>query len=304
MKQDIDGYIKLSVLGRGAYSTIYLSRNRSTGEICAIKQVDIKRPEEMKYIGHLEQEHAIASKFDHPVLRKTFKVIYNRKWFKVSSGALVMEYADGRPLADMMPSNEYVRMLKIFRHVAMGLDTMHINHFVHADLKPENMIINSEDRVKIIDYGQSFEMGQAKERVQGTVDYIAPEQTRREILDQRTDVFGLGAVMHRVFTDEPLQTEMNRKLNNHTLANVGKRVQQGNPLLTSGLPPMLIKLISDCCQPDRENRPPHMRAVVNLIELTIIKIQSMATQTAQSAPVLPDAPEDESGEFPAVQIAH
>ena len=104
MKQDLDGFTKLSILGRGAYSIIYLGRDKSTGEICAIKQVKIASAEQMKYIGHLESEHAIAQRFDHPVLRKTHKVIYYRKWLKVQSASLIMEYADGKPLSEMMPS--------------------------------------------------------------------------------------------------------------------------------------------------------------------------------------------------------
>lgn len=283
MKQNIEGYTKLSILGRGAYSTIFLCRDKSTGEICAIKQVEIKNPDEMKYVGHLESEHAISQRFDHPVLRKTYKVLYNRRWLRVHSAALVMEYADGRPLTDMMPSTDYVGMLRIFRHVAMGLDHMHWQRYVHADLKPENIIVNTQGRVKLIDYGQSFEMGQAKVRVQGTVDFIAPEQVRREILDQRTDVFGLGAVMHRVFTDEPLQTMMNRELNKHTLANVGKRVRYDNPLESAQLPPMLHKLITQCCQPERENRPPNMKAVVDLIELALVKIHAKDIQKQQGS---------------------
>lgn len=293
MKQDIDGYTKLSILGRGAYSTIFLGRDKSTGEICAIKQVEISKPDQMKYIGHLESEHAIAERFDHPVLRKTYKVIYYRKWLKVQSAALIMEYADGKPLSEMMPSSDYVRMLKIFRHVAMGIDAMHWRRYVHADLKPENVIVNTQDRVKLIDYGQSFEMGQAKERVQGTVDFIAPEQVRREILDQRTDVFGLGAVMHRVFTDQPLPTLLNKELNQHTMALVGKRVDNTDAVEEASLPSHLARLLERCCQPERENRPPNMQAVIRLIEMTMMKIHSARARGKRPGA---DVDEDDSGE--------
>ncbi len=285
MKQDIDGYTKLSTLGHGAYSTIYLGRDKSRGEICAIKQVEITKPEQAKYIGHLEAEHAIAQRFDHPVLRKTYRVIYYRKWLKVQSAALIMEYADGKPLSEMMPSSDYIRMLKIFRHLAIGLEAMHWRRYVHADLKPENVIVNSQNRVKLIDYGQSFEMGQAKERIQGTVDFIAPEQVRREILDQRTDVFGLGAIMHRVFTNRPLPTLLNQELNPHTLALVGKRVDKTDAVAEARLPFHLVKLLERCCQAQRENRPPNMKAVIRQIELTMMKIHSSQIQSEQQGDI-------------------
>ena len=293
MKQDIDGYTKLSVLGRGAYSTIYLGRDKSSGEICAIKQVKITKSDQAKYIGHLESEHAIAQQFDHPVLRKTHKVIYYRKWLKVESAALIMEYADGKPLTEMMPSSDHVRMLKIFRHLAMGLEAMHWRRYVHADLKPENVIVNTQDRVKLIDYGQSFQMGQAKERIQGTVDFIAPEQVRREILDQRTDIFGLGAVMHRVFTDRPLPTLLNQEINERTLALIGKRVDKTNAVEQARLPFHLAKLLERCCQPNRELRPPNMKTLIRQIELTLTKIHSGQIQTDQSGN---DAGHDDEGQ--------
>jgi serine/threonine-protein kinase len=274
LKQDLEGYTKLGVLGRGAYSVIYLARDRAKGEICAIKQVEIKTADQARFVGHLEQEHAIASKFDHPVLRKTYKILYSRKFIKISSAALVMEYADGKPLSEKVPSKQYVRILKIIRQIAAGLDHMHWQRYVHADLKPENMIVNSEGRVKLIDYGQSYEVGQAKERVQGTVDYIAPEQVNREALDARTDVFGLGAVMHIVFTGKPLPTMMNTSINKHTMGLIGKRVDRSDPIAEARLPRILAKLIEDCCQPRREDRPPNMQAVKDLIELAMVKIHS------------------------------
>jgi serine/threonine-protein kinase len=295
VKQDIDGYTKLSELGRGAYSTIFLARDRSNGEIRAIKQVEIKNAEQARFVGHLEQEHTIAQKFDHPVLRKTYKLIYSRKFIKVSGASLVMEYADGKPLAEMMPTKDYIGILKILRHLALGLDAMHWKRYVHADLKPENVIVNTEGRVKLIDYGQSFQMGEAKERVQGTVDFIAPEQVRREALDARTDVFGLGAVMYRVFTGHALRTMLNKNLNEYTMNLVGKRVDhKADPLADAALPPMLEKLILQCCQPRREDRPANMRAVKDLIELTMVKIHKQHIHKQQGG-----KDDDESGDQPA-----
>jgi serine/threonine protein kinase len=55
LKQDLEGYTKLGVLGRGAYSVIYLARDRAKGEICAIKQVEIKTADQARFVGHLEQ---------------------------------------------------------------------------------------------------------------------------------------------------------------------------------------------------------------------------------------------------------
>ncbi len=298
LKQDIEGFNKLKVLGSGAYSTIFLARDRSANVLRAVKQVLIKDSEQARYIGHLEQEHEIASQFDHPVLRKTFKIIYARKFIKISGASLVMEYAEGHQLSDLMPSKDYIGMLKVFRHLTMGLEAMHAKGYVHADLKPENVILNSEGRVKLIDYGQSFRMGVAKERVQGTVDFIAPEQVRREPLDARTDVFGLGAVMHRVFTNKPLQTEMNKNLSEHTMNLIGQRVTDSNPLAETEMPKRLRKLIEHCCQRDRADRPPNMQVVRNMIEHIMVRIHRKITKQdgrGTTPPGDPDLPTAQAG---------
>ena len=103
-------------------------------------------------------------------------------------------------------------MLRIFTETAMGLKAMHAAGFVHADLKPNNILVTPDDDVKLIDLGQSAKLNRAKPRVQGTVDYMAPEQVQREKLDQRTDVFGLGACLHKMFTGSAIKTEMNKNL--------------------------------------------------------------------------------------------
>jgi serine/threonine-protein kinase len=75
---------------------------------------------------------------------------------------------------------------------------MHQRGFVHADMKPSNMMVNDDGTVKVIDLGQACPVGTKKVRVQGTPGYIAPEQAFKEAITPSTDVYNLGATLHWV----------------------------------------------------------------------------------------------------------
>jgi serine/threonine-protein kinase len=114
--------------------------------------------------------------------------------------------------------------------------------------------------VKIIDFGQSCAIGHKKERVQGTPDYIAPEQVRRSTLDQRTDVFNLGATMYWVLTGINYPTE----LPGHLRGGV-EIVKSDKPMtpkeINDKFPLALSQLIMDCCKSNPKDRPANMQQV-------------------------------------------
>ena len=104
-----------------------------------------------------------------------------------------------------------IDVMLIFRMVANGLGAMHLQGYIHCDIKPNNILINPNGSIKIIDLGQSCRNGTTKTRIQGTPDYIAPEQVRRQPLDQRTDVFNLGATMYWALTGKNVPTLIPKK---------------------------------------------------------------------------------------------
>ena len=77
---------------------------------------------------------------------------------------------------------------------------MHQMGYVHCDIKPNNILRNDKGEVKVIDFGQSCKIGTVKERIQGTPDYIAPEQVARRPITVQTDVFNLGATLYWALT--------------------------------------------------------------------------------------------------------
>src|SRR5260370_806289 len=83
---------------------------------------------------------------------------------------------------------------------------LHAMGYVHGDLKPANILVGSDGQTKVIDLGQACASGTKKERIQGTPDFISPEQVKREPVSPRTDVYNLGATCYACLSGEKLPT--------------------------------------------------------------------------------------------------
>ena len=259
MSLSIPNYRVIERIDHGAGSVIYKARCMRTGAIYAVKHVKIRTPEDQGFLSQLKHEYATGSAIDHPVIRKVYEIRYLRRRLRVYGAMLFMEHVDGVTFKDPAFNKPLPDLLLLFATAAEGLRAMHKAGFVHADLKPGNMLLTTDGEVKLIDFGQSCRMHTAKTRVQGTIDYMAPEQVALEVLGQRTDVFGLGAALHRVVTGKPVVTDMNKNVSVHAISNLGKRVEELAVPTMEGLPVCFIRLIQDACHNDPKKRPADMR---------------------------------------------
>ncbi len=274
----LSDYRVLHRVGVGANSELYCVQHLETNEMRCAKHVTKLDEDEQKFIDQLKSELSAGQKLDHPVLRKVYELRTVRKFFKLTAAILFMEYIDGISMSSNQFRPTLPVLLSYFRRAAEGLHAMHQKGFVHADLKPGNLLITHDHEVKLIDFGQSSPIMQAKERIQGTPDYMAPEQAKRSVLDQRTDVFGLGATLFKVITGRVIKTEMNRTAGLHMPTRIGKRLNELNKPISVDVPASVMKLVQDCCREDPMERIADMRAIINRIDLTqtILERQSGA----------------------------
>ncbi len=259
MSLSIPNYRVLENIGDGAGSAILKVKCMRTGTIYAVKNVRVRTPEDQGFIDQLKNEYATGSAIDHPVLRKVYELRYLRRRLRIHGALLFMEHLEGITFRGPEFNKPLPELLLLFARAAEGLHAMHQARFVHADLKPGNMLLTTDGEVKLIDFGQSCPMHTAKSRVQGTIDYMAPEQVAREVLDQRTDVFGLGAALHRVVTGKAIVTDMNKTVSIHAQSNLGKRADELAAPTMDGLPVCFIRVIQDACHSDPKKRPADMR---------------------------------------------
>ncbi len=196
----IGKYQVQETLGQGAHSTILKIRRNADSTQYALKIVPIAGKEELKFLEQAEHEFHIAQKLDHPNLIKVHALEYRRTlFFRIREVRLLIEYVNGKTL-DTLPMLPLPKLVQIFAHVAAGLVHMHRRGVYHADLKPGNIMLSRTGDVKIIDFGLAWTRGDNKGRVQGTPEYMAPEQIKQRVVNERTDLFNFGATMYRLVT--------------------------------------------------------------------------------------------------------
>jgi len=257
----LPGYRITKQIGVGARSTINLAIELESGKPFAIKHVVRDSSDDDRFIEQVETEYAVTSKIKHPYLRHSYQIHRIRKLLQVKEVMLVMEYVNGLHLEAARP-NRLNTFLTIFQKIARGLTALHEVGYVHSDVKPTNIMLGPKGVVKIIDFGQTCPIGHKKERIQGTPDYIAPEQVRRLQLDERTDVYNLGATMYWVLTSENYPTVIQG-----SDPRGGMRIAvPDRPLapieLNGKIPPSLSQLVMECCREDPAERPADMQQVV------------------------------------------
>ncbi len=255
------GYRTISQIGVGARSTISRVVCDKSGDSFALKRVVRNGPDDDRFIEQAENEFAVSSQIDHPSLRRSLDIQRTRKWFKTRELLILMEYVTGQTLDDIRPE-QLPRSIALFKKIAEALHSLHKAGFVHADIKPNNILIDG-DAVKIIDFGQSCPIGHKKDRIQGTPDYIAPEQVRKMPLDERTDVFNLGATMYWVLTGHTFPTDMQ----GHSESNTIKGLKRTPKEINEEIPATLSALVMDCCTENPQNRPKDMHQLISRLNV-------------------------------------
>jgi serine/threonine-protein kinase len=281
----VGGFTIIRRIGNGARSTIYLATDDEDGTVVALKRLISEKPEDHRFFEQTENEFKVAQKIDHPYVRKCYKLRKIRSMFRIKEMLLSMEHFEGKPLEETTTLS-LGDVLLVFRMVAAGLNALHQQGFVHCDIKPNNILINKNGAIKIIDLGQSCPIGTVKSRIQGTPDYIAPEQVRRKTLGPKTDIFNLGATMYWALTGKNVPTLIPKKT---LLADKGG---PGSYAPTKCIPPHelrrqlplgISKLVMDCIKQDPAERPANMVEVVSRLDLLIHSIFGSKIKTNRNA---------------------
>jgi serine/threonine-protein kinase len=286
MGQKLLQYEVLERLGEGAGSTIYAVIDPASRQVFALKHVVRKDPKDIRFIEQMETEFEISKQFRHPNLRRSFDLkIHKTMLMKVTEAFLTMELVDGKPL-DVRPPRGMIDIVDTFIQASQGLKALHHLGYAHCDLKPNNILRNDAGLVKVIDFGQGCKIGTVKERIQGTPDYIAPEQVARKPISVQTDVFNLGATIYWVLTGANIPTlyTVNRKGDNSFLLDQTIKTPAD---LNPKVPPGLSHLVMECVATRPSKRPADMEQLINRLEL-IKHILEQAASPAAAGPTPTD----------------
>ncbi len=247
-------YRVVGPLGTGAGSTILQIADRArNGQRYALKVVKRQDSDDDIYIAQALTEYEAAKKLNHPAIARIYDCRVKRSlFFKVVSVEMVMELVDGKTL-DEIETPTLPLLVLIFNQVAAAMVHMHRRGVYHGDLKPMNIMVTKDGQVKLIDFGTACMKGEEKGRIQGTPQYIAPESVIEKVIDERTDIYNLGATMYRMFTG--------RYANTGNLPKAGEVVKNKlvAPIqLNPNIPGTLNETILACLQTSPDKRPAGM----------------------------------------------
>lgn len=196
----IERYEILSKVGAGGMSDVYKAKDHVLGRIVAIKVLKAEFSEDVNFVTKFRTEAQSAAGLEHPNIVNIYDVgSENGLHF------IVMEYVEGITLKTYVEKKgqlSFKEATSIAIQVARGIEVAHSKEIIHRDIKPQNVIISTEGKVKVTDFGiaRAISSNTISAEVMGSVHYASPEQARNGFVDGRSDIYSLGIVMYEMVT--------------------------------------------------------------------------------------------------------
>jgi serine/threonine-protein kinase len=250
----LDHYQIEKLIARSGMASIYRAIDLRSGIPVALKIPHPEMEADPVLFERFEREGQIGEKLNHAGVMKVYP---NSERSRVY---MVMEWVPGRLLREILHEQKklpFERAIKITIAICDALDYIHRNGVVHRDMKPENSMVDSEDHIKLIDFGIAGKEGARRltfaklSQVLGTPDYIAPEQVRGKRGDGRSDIYALGAMFYEMLTGQtPFSGPNPFAIMNDRLLNNPVPPREVNPEVT----PELQEVIYRALEREPQNR--------------------------------------------------
>ncbi len=246
-------YEILGALGSGGMGEVYRARDLVLEREVALKRLPASVRSDRRRLAHFASEGRAAAKLSHPNIMAVYEL--------AESGDeifIVAELLEGRTLRERLATGPlpWRKAVEYTVQICAGLGAAHERGIIHCDLKPENIFITSQDRIKILDFGLARLAEGAglvglppttvsihsSAALRGTFGYMAPEQVRGEPCDSRADLFALGVVLYEMLAGA-------RAFTGNTPAESLGAILKDDPLPLSGnVPAVLARIVARCLE--------------------------------------------------------
>lgn len=253
-----------SLIGRGGMAEVHLGFDTRLSRIVAIKMLRSDLARDSVFQARFRREAQSAASLNHPNIVAVYdtgeEMVLGPDGRGISVPYIVMEYVEGHTVKDLLsdgtpvPINEAV---SIVSGVLSALEYSHSQHLVHRDIKPGNIMLTADGKVKVMDFGIARALSDSQatmtqtNAVVGTAQYLSPEQARGEQVDARSDLYSTGVVLFELLTGRPPFT------GDSAVAVAYQHVQQLAPTpsaITPDVPEPLDRVVLKALAKNREDR--------------------------------------------------
>lgn len=195
-----DRYEIIEKIGSGGMSYVYKAKDHTLNRFVAIKVLKSEFSDDQNFLAKFRIEAQSAAGLVHPNIVNVYDVGSEN-----GLNYIVMEYVEGITLKTYIEKKGqlgFKEAVSITIQVAKGIEAAHKNHVIHRDIKPQNILISTDGKVKVTDFGiaRAASADTIHSDVMGSVHYASPEQARNGFVDGKSDIYSLGIVMYEMVT--------------------------------------------------------------------------------------------------------
>ena len=247
-------YELLELVGSGGMADVYKAHDKLLDRIVAVKVLHAQFASDAEFVARFQSEAKGAAKMSHPNIVNIYDVGQEE-----NSHYIVMEYVSGQTLREELDAGGRLPVataLTIARQIAEALCHAHKNGLVHCDIKPHNILVMEDGRIKVADFGIACAVSSVTStytgNIVGSVHYFSPEQAKGASITPKSDIYSLGVVLYEMLTGElPFTGE--------TPVGIALKHLQEEPLsicvIDPSIPPFVEALVTELMAKDPNQRP-------------------------------------------------
>lgn len=244
-------YEIIELIGSGGMADVYKASDTRLNRMVAVKILKQEFSNDKSFITRFKNEAQSAAGLSHPNIVSVYDVGDDEGYHYI-----VMELVEGITLKRFIEKKgrlEVRESVGIAIQIAQGMEAAHDNHIIHRDIKPQNIIISRDGKVKVADFGiaKMVSNDTFNQNAVGSVHYLSPEQARGGYSDERSDIYSLGVTLYEMLTGQlPFAGESNVTV---ALAHIQNQAKPTKELVPS-IPYALDRVVQKCMQKHPENR--------------------------------------------------